>query len=922
MGLWLVLSAMLALLLLTAFPSFWEDCVSSALTGRQTIRYVRAGVNSDGVVYAVGRRGDDWRLIRGSARSREDTLTLKGLDITGVTSVGQLHVCADGGALLGTYEQQEGLRCRLYYITPDGREARLLFSALCPSGSREDVRLFGFAEEGGAVAFLLDSGDERAVYGWTAGDEGVRRLTKLTAEESEAALFALPDGSVATVDEDRLTVGDRVAELPHGMETVAGWAGADGVYLLEGGEAALWRLNLDSGRMDRLYTLSAHEGAIDLSVSRDGRIALLTDDGGLKILRDGTVEDASAMLYRARWQSVLFLALAVIGVLLAALTLSHVLRELRRLRLSLMVRYGVAAAAVLAVLTAAAARWLVIPHYAAQAEAAGESYLRTAALAAPEPVVDPLGADWDYDEALTTRAEYVYALWRAFGSPQVEETGRFDDVEPGSPYEMAVEWALAYNITAGTGENSFGPNDVLTDEQAFTFLYRAMRYIGGDRMTLIRQEDVLWRVENDGDRTALPALLLGEAFRQGAETALKTGTAFAGYTAQGGDYYAAFTRTGPDALSVLSAESAPYLAEAGHGAADTIRLLWLAAAAALVLVVAALAALSVSLRRVARGMAAVQQGSYVEMVDCGGDEVSAMAASLNTMASTMRDADVQQLRRREVYARFMPDRIADLLGAPSVETIDKQTFASRAMTTMHVSFTFDEQVYESRSRELFDNINEITECTAEIVSAKGGTILSFAHDGFDALFRPDSADPVSAAVAIRQRIIAINRERTRREQSLVRLRITLDSGEVMLGVVGDESRMQATAVSSSFNTARMLEALFSRFDANILCTESIERWADGYGSRYIGKTHDGEALIRVYEIYDGDSYLTRKGKAEAEKLFAEGIYTLYAGEYAEAKRIFMEVVRRNSGDGAARYYLYLADRFEKEPPAEVCLDCW
>ena len=77
---------------------------------------------------------------------------------------------------------------------------------------------------------------------------------------------------------------------------------------------------------------------------------------------------------------------------------------------------------------------------------------------------------------------------------------------------------------------------------------------------------------------------------------------------------------------------------------------------------------------------------------------------------------------------------------------------------------------------------------------------------------------------------------------MVQLRITLDSGEVMLGVVGDESRMQATAVSSSFNTARMLEALFARFDANILCTEPIERWAGGYGSRYIGKTHDGGEL--------------------------------------------------------------------------------
>ena len=119
----------------------------------------------------------------------------------------------------------------------------------------------------------------------------------------------------------------------------------------------------------------------------------------------------------------------------------------------------------------------------------------------------------------------------------------------------------------------------------------------------------------------------------------------------------------------------------------------------------------------------------------------------------------------------------------------------------------------------------------------------------------------------------------------------------------------------------MLDALFTKFEANILCTERMERWTDGYGSRYIGKTQDGAELIRVYEIYDGDPYSIRQGKAETEQAFAEGIYTLYTGDYTAAKRIFMEIVRRNSGDGAARYYLYLADRFEKEQPEEIYLGC-
>jgi len=919
-GLYVLLAAALGLLLWILFPSFWEDCAVSAATGRQTIQYVQTAVNEEGMVYAVGRQGDNWRLVRGDSRGRYESLTLKKLGITDVLSVSQLHVRADGEAILTVYEEKEDLLCRAYYIAHGGKAAQMIFSASCQGGSMEDVRLSGFAEEEGAVAFLLEQGAEMAVYAFTPGDESARKMTDLAAEQRQAALYALPNGSVALAEENALTIDEETVELPGNLSPISGWDLRDGVCLLDGGTGELWRIDTDSGKAEHLPALEDTAGVIDLSVSTDGRIALLTDSGEVQIWRDGTAQDQSELLYRQRWQSVLFLALGALGTLLTALFLWYVLWELRKMQLSLVVRYGMAIAVVLVLLTAAAVRWIVRPHYEAQAQTSAETYLRTAALAAPEPVADPLGADWDYDESLTTRAEYIYALWRAFGSPQVPVRHAFDDVAPDSPYLTAVEWALTYNITAGTGVSTFGPDDVLTDEQAFTFLYRAMRYIGGDRMTLTQENGALYRVESDGGKTALSALLLGGDFRQAAEDALETGTAFVRYTDGGADYYATLSRADAKRLTVVSAEARPYLAAAEQGAADTARLLWLAALAALALVLVTLAALSRSLRRVTKGMAAIQNGSYVEVVDWGGDEVSAMADSLNTMARTMRETDAQELRRGNVYARFLPNRITDLLGVPSVESIDKQTFASRVMTTMYVSFTFDEQVYESRSKELFDNINEVTECAARIISAQGGMILSFAHNGFDALFEPDSSAPVSAAVAIRQEIIAMNRERSRRNLSPVALHITLDSGEVMLGVVGDETRMQATAVSSSFNTARMLDALFSRFEANILCTERIERWTEGYGSRYIGKTHNGAELIRVYEIYDGDPYPMRQGKAEAKKAFSEGVYTLYAGEYAAAKRIFMEIVRRNSGDGAARHYLYLEDRFEKEPPGEVCLD--
>lgn len=51
--------------------------------------------------------------------------------------------------------------------------------------------------------------------------------------------------------------------------------------------------------------------------------------------------------------------------------------------------------------------------------------------------------------------------------------GGFTDVNPGDYYEQAVAWAVEKNITSGTSETTFSPNDTCTRGQIVTFLHRA-----------------------------------------------------------------------------------------------------------------------------------------------------------------------------------------------------------------------------------------------------------------------------------------------------------------------------------------------------------------------------------------------------------------------------------------------------------------
>ena len=75
-------------------------------------------------------------------------------------------------------------------------------------------------------------------------------------------------------------------------------------------------------------------------------------------------------------------------------------------------------------------------------------------------------------DATCTRAQVVTFLWRAAGSPAPKAGASFSDVQPGSYYEKAVQWAVAQGITNGVDASHFAPDAPCTRAQVVTFLHR------------------------------------------------------------------------------------------------------------------------------------------------------------------------------------------------------------------------------------------------------------------------------------------------------------------------------------------------------------------------------------------------------------------------------------------------------------------
>lgn len=102
----------------------------------------------------------------------------------------------------------------------------------------------------------------------------------------------------------------------------------------------------------------------------------------------------------------------------------------------------------------------------------GQWYTDAVLWAVSEGITNGTSAATFSPNAKVSRAQTVTFLYRAAKAAPVKADNPFKDVKAGEWYTDAVLWAVANDITNGTGENTFSPNSVCTRGQIVTFLYR------------------------------------------------------------------------------------------------------------------------------------------------------------------------------------------------------------------------------------------------------------------------------------------------------------------------------------------------------------------------------------------------------------------------------------------------------------------
>jgi two-component system sensor histidine kinase ChiS len=133
-------------------------------------------------------------------------------------------------------------------------------------------------------------------------------------------------------------------------------------------------------------------------------------------------------------------------------------------------------------------------------------------------------------------------------------------------------------------------------------------------------------------------------------------------------------------------------------------------------------------------------------------------------------------------------------------------------------------------------------------------------------------------------------------------------GDLMLGIIGSEERMQGSVVADAVNLAARLEGLTRIFGSSISVSEltlSRLKDPDTYKHRFVDKVlvKGRKEPVSVHEVFDGDPQPMVTLKQQTKASFEEGLCLYYDRKFSESSVQFNQVMQKNPEDKAARIYL-------------------
>ncbi len=260
-------------------------------------------------------------------------------------------------------------------------------------------------------------------------------------------------------------------------------------------------------------------------------------------------------------------------------------------------------------------------------------------------------------------------------------------------------------------------------------------------------------------------------------------------------------------------------------------------------------------------------------------------------------------------ARFVPRQFLHFLHKDSIVDAQLGDSVQAAMTILFADIRSFTSISESMSpQENFDFINSYLRQVGPVIRQHNGFIDKYIGDAIMALFPETTDDAVTAAIEMQKQVAIYNEYRQNSGYLPIAIGIGIHSGSIMLGIIGEEERMDSTVIADAVNLASRLEHLTKLYGAGIIVSvQTLSQLDDPqkYTCRFLDrvKVRGKQTAVAIFEIYDGDPEFLRELKTQTKTAFEQGVWLYFEEEFTAARQYFERVLQVNDRDLAARLYL-------------------
>ena len=263
----------------------------------------------------------------------------------------------------------------------------------------------------------------------------------------------------------------------------------------------------------------------------------------------------------------------------------------------------------------------------------------------------------------------------------------------------------------------------------------------------------------------------------------------------------------------------------------------------------------------------------------------------------------------DAYGRFVPHQFLNLLGYESIIDVNLGDQVQQEMSVLFADIRDFTTLSETMTpQENFKFINAYLSRMEPAITRNNGFIDKYIGDAIMALFSDFADDAVKAGIAMLHILTDYNEDRQSVGYVPIQIGIGINSGSLMLGTVGGNSRMDSTVISDAVNLASRIEGLTKYYGVPLLISQqSLERLRNpaDYAIRIVDKVQvKGKSqYVVVYEVFDADPPEILSAKLATLPVYNEAMLLCDRKEFREAGKLFEECLRTNPSDQVARIYL-------------------